>query len=224
MKVSCIVPTYNRPEMLRNSIRMFLNQTYLDIEMVIVDDSDKPSFELAPHDRIKYIYLPERRSIGYKRNMAIKACTGQWIAFWDDDDIHCPERIANLIQRAKETRCDVIADANHVYRINNRFYTLRDRPDIQERLWWQRLLMPSVMFKKSLTKYARFPNRYTSEDREFFKAVIKACPKPVKFELWKSGMSDFVYHIHNTKNSWSRYMAHMISVTKPYSKHCLCVR
>lgn len=223
-KVSCMVPTYNRQERLKRSIHMFTQQTYPNLEMIIIDDSDTPlcNSYVLPHN-VRYIHLKARRSIGYKRNMAIQLAQGDWIAFWDDDDIHLPDRLLCQIKHAQETQADVVADANHVYWNNHRYYTLRNVPEIQEHLWWKRILMPSVVFKKSLMQHAAFPHRYTSEDREFFKKVLKKNPK-LKIELQENKSVNFVYVIHNMNNPWSRYMAQMISVTKPYTKHCLCVK
>lgn len=219
-KVSCMVPTYNRHDMLKRSIQMFMQQTYPNLEMIIIDDSDTPLCIELPHN-VRYTHLKSRRSIGYKRNMAIQLAQGELIAFWDDDDIHGPHRIRHQVKRMQETNADIVADANHVYLYEKRFYTLRNHPEIQEHLWWRRILMPSVVFKKCLMQHAAFPHRYTSEDREFFKKVLKKCNVHIHLNTRES---DFVYVIHNKNNPWSQYMAQMISVTKPYSKHCLCVK
>lgn len=217
-----MVPTYNRPEMLQRCVRMFNEQTYSNKEMIIVDDSDRPVETPFPKN-VKYVHLKQRRSIGYKRNLAVRLSRGKLIAFWDDDDFQGPRRLSNQVKRMRETGCDLVADANHVYYHDGTWYTLRDRPDIQEHLWWKRVLMPSVMFNKSLTKHARFPNTYASEDREFFKRVIRNRKTELRIEPW-GGRFDFVYNIHNKENPWSMHILQMISVTKPYSKHCLCVR
>lgn len=220
--VTCMVPTYNRPDMLKRCVRMFNEQTYPNKEMIIIDDSETENTLTFPSN-VTYVRIRNRRSIGFKRNLAVRLARGEYIAFWDDDDIQGPRRIANQVKRMQETQCDVIADANHVYYHDGKWFTLRDKVDIQEHLWWRRILMPSVMFKKSLMKHASFPNRYTSEDRSFFKSVLRTKPN-LRVELWTGGTGDFVYVIHNKHNPWSRYMLQMISVTKPYSKHCLCVR
>lgn len=221
-KVTCMVPTYNRHDLLIRSIRMFTEQTYPNIEMIIVDDSDTPlSIELPRN--VQYMHLKSRRSIGYKRNMAMQLAQGELLAFWDDDDIHMPDRIRRQVKRMQDTNADVIADANHVYFYQKRWYVLKNHVNIQEQLWWKRILMPSVLFKKSLSQYASFPHKYTSEDRAFFKKVLRKNPN-MKIELYESRPIDFVYVIHNMNNPWSRYMGQIISVTKPYSRHCLCVK
>lgn len=219
--VTCIVPTYNRHDLLKKSLNMFKQQTYPKLEMIVVDDSEQPCSLNLPNN-VRYVRLNARRSIGYKRNLAIQYAQGELVAFWDDDDYHGPKRIENQVRQMIKTNADVVADANHVYLYNSRYYTLRDRPDIQEHLWWKRILMASIMFRKNITKYASFPHRYTSEDREFFKKILKQ--RELNIHLWQSPSVDFVYNIHSMTNPWSVYMAQMISVTKPYSKHFLCVK
>ena len=218
--VTCIVPTYNRHDMLKKSIQLFVRQTYPNLEIIIVDDSDTSCPFTFP-ENVRYIRLRARRSIGYKRNLAVQYAKGELIAFWDDDDYHGPKRIEHQVRHLQQTKADVVADGNHVYKYNSMYYTLEDT-EMQEHLWWKRILMPSVLFRKSLMKYASFPNRYTSEDREFFKRILKK--QNINIRLLKSRSVDFVYNIHNMNNPWSVYMAHIISVTKPYAKHCLCVK
>lgn len=220
--VSCIVPTYNRHDWLKKSVHMFTQQTYPKLEMIIVDDSEQQPCDLTLPENVQYVRLNARRSIGYKRNLAIQHAQGDLVAFWDDDDYHGPKRIEHLVRTMLKHNADVVADANHVYLYDSKYYTIRNRPDIQEHLWWKRILMPSILFKKNLMKHASFPHRYTSEDREFFKKILKQ--RKLNVHFLHSPSVDFVYNIHNMKNPWSVYMAQMISVTKPYSKHFLCVK
>jgi len=220
--VSCIVPTYNREDMLTNSICMFNKQTYANREMVIVDDSSpRMSFKIMKiihnNPKIKYIYLPERKSIGCKRNIAMEASDGQYIAFWDDDDIHGRNRLLNQVQRMRHTRCDLTTNGRHIYYESDTFkwYSLFSRPDLQKQLWWKRMLMPSLMFKHSLTRYAAFPNRYISEDREFVRKLLNKYPR-LKIDIWDDApIGDFAYVLHRNNTAWTKLATQIISVTKP---------
>lgn len=231
-KVSCIVPTYNREPMLLNSIRMFQEQTHPNREMVIVDDSDPVMSQkimkvIREDPNIRYIRLRTRKSIGHKRNVAVKEARGKYIAFWDDDDIQGPDRLLNQARRMEAVRCDVCTNGRHIYyRTDTRqFHTIKSKPELQEQLWWKRMLMPSLMFKKSLIKYARFPNRYISEDKAFFRDVMRRYPRCLRIDLWEEAPAcDFAYVLHPKNTAWSNLATQMISVTKPYSRHSLCVR
>lgn len=229
MKVSCIVPTYNRSDLLMTSIVMFLKQTYPYKEMIIIDDSNLLLHQIADickkHENIKYIHLKNRRTIGYKRNLAVSLSTGKYIAFWDDDDIHGIRRLEHQVNRMKTTRCDATTCGRHVYyhRATQKYYIPNE--EIISSLWWKGLLMPSVMFKKSLwERFSKFPHVSMSEDRIFFERIQQKKTTNVRIDCWMNNpRSDFIYVMHGG-NTWSTFENHIISVTKPYSKHCLSSR
>lgn len=230
--VSCIVPTYNRHNLLEQSMHMFVRQTYPVCELIIIDDSPRVPRRFRsvlqeltrkhPDRPITYIRLRERCSIGHKRNMAIREANGRYIAFWDDDDIHGPNRLWNQVRRIRRTRSDVTANGTHFYHDTTRktTYRLKEFEHLQAQLWWRRILMPSILFKKSLWKERmQFPDISVSEDREFFRRVLRAHPD-LRIDLWKEApMGDFVYVIHERNTAWSDVASQMISVTKPYFKH-----
>lgn len=85
--LSCIMPTSDRRALVPQSIRNFLRQDYPNRELIIVDDGTDPIADLIPEDpRISYVRLPERQTIGAKRNLACERAKGKIIAHWDDDN------------------------------------------------------------------------------------------------------------------------------------------
>lgn len=99
--ISVLIPVYNSSEFLYDSIPTVLNQTFKDIELVIVDDgSTDNSLEIledfAKKDgRIK-IFTKENGGSASSRNMALKQASGKYIAFFDPDDYMSP----NLLELA----------------------------------------------------------------------------------------------------------------------------
>ncbi|HWU89495.1 MAG TPA: glycosyltransferase, partial [Kofleriaceae bacterium] len=90
-RVSCIMPTCDRRPFVPRAVRQFLAQRWPDAELIIVDDGERPVEDLVPaHERIRYLRLPARRSIGHKRNLACEAATGELVVHWDDDDWMAP--------------------------------------------------------------------------------------------------------------------------------------
>ena len=85
--VSCIMPTYNRRKFVPQAIRYFLRQSYEPKELLIIDDGSDPVNDLVPVDeRIRYIRLEEKLTVGAKRNLACDLANGDIIVHWDDDD------------------------------------------------------------------------------------------------------------------------------------------
>lgn len=102
-KVSAIITTYKRPlDVLKRSLDSVRNQTYENLEIIIVDDSPE-SFEgrkliedylnQLKEDRLIYIKHPKNMGANAARNTGINNSTGSYIAFLDDDDEWKPKKI-----------------------------------------------------------------------------------------------------------------------------------
>lgn len=110
--VSVVITTYNRPSYLRKSVRSVLDQTHEPIELVVVDDcSDTPATEtlsdmdLSPLSASTCVRHRSNRGANAARNTGIRASSGKYIAFLDDDDRWKPEKIARQVE-AFETAAD----------------------------------------------------------------------------------------------------------------------
>ena len=110
-KVSVIIPTCNRPELLSRAIKSVLSQIYQDFEIIVVDDGDKRSAENVVRqfkdNRIKYIKHVERKGGAAARNTGIKAAQGEFIAFLDDDDEWLPKKLEIQMGQFENTPPDV---------------------------------------------------------------------------------------------------------------------
>ena len=92
-KISVIIPVYNTYPYLRQCLESIINQTYKNLEIIIVNDAspyiedDEICKEYASIDeRIIYIKHEVNKGLGGARNTGIKAATGKYIAFIDSDD------------------------------------------------------------------------------------------------------------------------------------------
>ncbi|XWW44756.1 glycosyltransferase family 2 protein [Fibrella sp. USSR17] len=95
-QLSVIIPTYQRPELLRQCLEALAKQTLSTelIEIVVVDDGDQPQTALAVRNAaqetglsIRYIAQPERRGLAAARNRGWRVALSALIAFTDDDCI-----------------------------------------------------------------------------------------------------------------------------------------
>ena len=105
--VSVIIPTYRRSDLLSRAISTTLNQTYKEIELIIVNDNEKNDsysiklYETLSHFNDKRLRLIEQeRHINgaVARNIGIKAAKGEFIAFQDDDDFWEPQKIERQVR------------------------------------------------------------------------------------------------------------------------------
>src|SRR5271154_3261292 len=91
--VSCICPTFGRPERHQQAYHCFSGLSYPRKELLVLDDSRHPSpFFLALRDpRVRYWHSSSRKSIGRKRNELVSFAQGDVIQHQDDDDYYAPE-------------------------------------------------------------------------------------------------------------------------------------
>lgn len=110
--VSAIITTHNRISSLKKAINSVRNQTYENIEIIVVDDgsNDGTDAYCRAQDDIKYIYIPpkEHQNGNYARNLGIKASNGGYIAFLDDDDEWMPTKIARQYKKMSSNECGIV--------------------------------------------------------------------------------------------------------------------
>lgn len=115
-KVSAICPTYNRRKYLPTAIALFLAQTLVNSELVVVDDSTESVRDIVPvHPRIQYHRLDEHVPTGTKRNICCEKARGEIIVHWDDDDWSAPERLEDQVTKLKHSGKSLLWYNNILY-------------------------------------------------------------------------------------------------------------
>ena len=100
MLVSCVCITYGRHHLLEEAIESFLRQDYNEEKELIVVNDLVDSNLFFSHPEIKIFNVHERfKSLGSKRNFAIRRTSGSVIFPWDDDDISLPHRISFSLEQ-----------------------------------------------------------------------------------------------------------------------------
>lgn len=95
MKISIIIPVYNVSSYIEACLKSVFNQTYTDIEVVLVDDcgtdnsmevAERVVSEFGWQERVKIIHHSHNRGLSAARNSGIQVSTGQYLFFLDSDD------------------------------------------------------------------------------------------------------------------------------------------
>lgn len=113
-KVSVVMPVYNMEEVLAQSIHGLLDQTYENIELILVDDGSsdrtlKICESFAKLDaRVKVIRSEKNRGAGAARNLGIREATGDYVYFPDADDRVEPDAIKTLMEVVEDFACDLV--------------------------------------------------------------------------------------------------------------------
>ena len=105
-KVSVLIRTYRRPELLRRAIESIERQTYSNIEIVVVEDG---AYEFQPYiqqevekNRIKYQCIGTHVGRCLTGNRALEIASGQYCCFLDDDDYLYPDHIEVLVRKIQD--------------------------------------------------------------------------------------------------------------------------
>jgi glycosyltransferase involved in cell wall biosynthesis len=199
--VSCIVPTFNRRAFVRQSIKYFLAQDYPAKELIIVDDGTEPvGAEVPADDRIRYVRLGYRRSIGAKRNMACEIARGEIIMQWDDDDWHGPGRISHQVADIASNQAD-LTGLHHGLLLETpttQFWSCRE--DLHARMFFQSRSIHggTLAFRKRVWQSCGgYPDQSLAEDAVLMQRVMAGGARVLRL----ANAGTYVYIRHET-NSW----------------------
>lgn len=132
-KISVIIPVYNVESYLKRCLDSIVEQSYKNIEIILVDDGSKDGSgqicdEYALMDsRIKVIHK-ENAGAGLARNDAIAASTGDYFAFADADDYFDTTAFEKLINKISETDADLVLYGARFIDYNNRIRKVNSNP------------------------------------------------------------------------------------------------
>ena len=96
-RVSVILPTHNRPELLAEALASLREQTLTDWEAVIVDDASTPPVSLN-NPRLRIIRHDLSRGGAAAKSMGIRHAFGEVLAFLDDDDLYAPQYLERALE------------------------------------------------------------------------------------------------------------------------------
>lgn len=186
-KVSIIVPIYNVEKYLPKCIESIINQTYKNLEIILVDDGSPDNCgaicdEYALKDnRIKVIHQ-KNSGVSVARNAGLAAATGKFIGFVDPDDFISPEMYEQMLETMKTANTDLcICGYDYVDENGNcdpkRPYFVKETETINQKEVINRFsdMPPTIrhgvvnkLFKGELLKSLKFKEGLHSSEDVFF--------------------------------------------------------
>ncbi|HLA69648.1 MAG TPA: glycosyltransferase [Bacteroidota bacterium] len=163
--VSVIVPTYNRKDLLAETIQGILYQTAPPQEIIVVDDgSTDGTAEFLASECGSSVILETIEHSGMPavaRNRGIQKATGQFLAFCDHDDVWLPEKLERQLEWMEMNNHDFCCADAYVYGSTNERYLDRYRfhfSSMQKNLVWSNFVISSsVIVRKDVVGNSRFP-------------------------------------------------------------------
>lgn len=101
--LTIIIPTYNRPKLVLDAVQSALEQTFQDIEILVVDDASTEPIQVPDHPKIRLIRLSSGRGGAGARNVGTEAARGRWITYLDDDDRLLPHMAQVSLEAIEKT-------------------------------------------------------------------------------------------------------------------------
>lgn len=224
--ISVIIPIYNVEKYIARCLDSIINQTYKNIEIILIDDGTKDSSgviadEYAKKDRRIRVIHKQNEGLGLTRNVGIENAKGEYIAFVDSDDYIDIDMYEKMYNQLKENELDaVLCDykrltkdgkfLNNCEKFNNKIYEKKEiKSEILPSICGSKkfdILVGSaccVLYKtKILKRYnIRFLNErnYVSEDLIFNFDYFSKCKK---IKLLKD---DFYVYCENEVSLTKRY-------------------
>ena len=113
-KISVILPAYKAETTIRDTIESIKNQTYKNIEVIVIENGPKDSTESIINNYrnngidIKYFYC-EKPNVSNARSIGIRNSTGEYIAFIDSDDIYESDFLAKMVDCIENNESQLVA-------------------------------------------------------------------------------------------------------------------
>ena len=177
-KVSVIMLTYNREELVGRAIESVLCQTMQEFEYIIVDNgSSDRSGEIAEEyaakdNRIKVVHIP-KSNIGTGRNTGLDVAVGEYVAFIDDDDTVEPDMLKFLYDLAIGNEADISICGTNMKHFNEKFVLNTEEALIKllERTYYN-VGFPTKMIRRKLFEGNRFPAEGKYDDIYLMPRII----------------------------------------------------
>lgn len=156
--ISVVVPVYNSEKYLHKCVKSILNQTYSDLELILVDDGSSDNCpqicdEYAKQDKRVNVIHKENGGVSTARNAGLEVAKGDFITFVDSDDYLDPVAYQKMMEIADEYKCDLVvcdcikdfSDHSEVYTHNVRggFY---DAVQMKEEYYPQLLVTNEIEY------------------------------------------------------------------------------
>lgn len=206
IKLSVIMLTYNRENLISGMIEDILSQSFKDFEYIIVDNgssdsSGKIADEYAKKDcRIKVIHR-EKGNVGSGRNAGLDIATGEYIAFVDDDDSCKPDFLQFLYSLAYENNADV-SICGATWSENDEKLILSPEKAVETLLWRKKynVAFPTKLIRRSLFEKNRFIETGKYDDIYLMPKILASANKIVYH-----GLSKYHFNRHENNNSaWTQ--------------------
>ena len=182
--ISIIVPVYNRENKVGSCIASILNQTYTDLELILVDDGSTDNSvavceEYAKQDKRIRIIQKENGGVSSARNCGIKEARGEYIALLDNDDLWTADKLERQLTLAGNGADIVYCSYDFIDEQNN---PIKKPFIVPQQTNFNKMLASSVIscstsfIKTELMQAHPFNADFYHEDYVLWMELLRVCP------------------------------------------------
>ncbi len=106
--ISVILPTHNRPHLLREALASLCEQQGSSFEVIVINDAgcdvSAVVSEFSGRLDLRYVSLAQNSGLSAARNAGLRSARGRYLAYLDDDDLYLPDHLARLAERLDRRR------------------------------------------------------------------------------------------------------------------------
>lgn len=185
--VSIIIPAYNRSDLIGETLDSIISQTYVHWECLVIDDGSTDSTvevvtKYARQDsRIKLLQRPISKPKGANacRNIGLNAAQGEYVVFFDSDDLMTKNHIEVKVNAIKESNCDYVITKTQYFNFSNvqinknyqfDIHLITSSNYISQKINWLTL---DVCIISSIAKSISFNERlYSGQEYNYFSKLV----------------------------------------------------
>jgi len=211
--ISIVIPLYNQDKYIGETLSSVLNQSYREIEVVVIDDGSTDNSAKVVQgyrdQRLRYFYQANSGLPAIARNRGIKEAKGEWIAFVDHDDAWVPDKLGKQVNvMYKHPEVDLICAKEIVWdgiKLGHSIPPYKYNPKslniFLDMIVSNRVMTCTVLVKKAVLNlmggFRENPDLLAVEDYDLWLRISK------KHQIWfmDEVFSKYRIHSHNATGS-----------------------
>ncbi|WP_158291430.1 glycosyltransferase family 2 protein [Desulfosporosinus sp. Sb-LF] len=237
--VSVVITTHNRRNLLERALKSVLNQTYKNLEIIVVDDNSSDDTEdyirqvMKRDHRVKYKKIPleETRGGNYARNTGIRMASGETVAFLDDDDEWKPDKTEIQVNYLNDnTRIKAVScDLEYVYVIGGKEYVSYSNLKINHQPYdffvssWMNVTSTMMIYKGILDAIGGFDENIPAiQEIELSYRVCMSC----EVDIIKKPLIRYYQYLGNSTqitNNVNKYLLALNYIETKFEKELACL-
>lgn len=187
--ISVIMPSYNSEEFIELAIQSVLEQTFTNIELIVIDDASSDNTtniikNMAEKDsRVCFIQNEKNMGVAYTRNKGFDLSRGEYVALLDSDDVWHPQKLEKQLILAKKFMADIvycsygIIDEFGKKRCND--FIVPSTTKLEDMFVKSVISCSTAMLSRDIVKKYHFPTEFYHEDYAMWLQLLKDGKKAV---------------------------------------------